>query len=133
MDTRTTSAPITKSISIPVGPIRLEGELELPENATGLVLFAHGSGSSRHSPRNQLVARALRSSGIGTLLMDLLTVDEEQSDFDTRQFRFDIELLAGRLESAWRWVSETPEAGGLPSGFFGASTGAAAALVAAAR
>jgi putative phosphoribosyl transferase len=133
MDTRTPSAPVTKSISIPVGPIRLEGELELPENASGLVLFAHGSGSSRHSPRNQLVARALRTSGIGTLLMDLLTTEEELEDFDTRQFRFDIGLLAERLENAWRWVSETPEAAALPSGFFGASTGAAAALVAAAR
>jgi putative phosphoribosyl transferase len=131
--TETPSAALVRSIRIPAGSVHLEGDLEIPEAASGLVLFAHGSGSSRHSPRNQLVARALRAAGVGTLLMDLLTIEEERDDFDTRQFRFDIGLLAERLENAWQWVSGMPETGALPTGFFGASTGAAAALVAAAR
>lgn len=124
---------ITRSVRILSGAARLEGELAIPEDATAVVLFAHGSGSSRRSHRNQLVARELREIGIGTLLLDLLSEEEEADDFETRKFRFDIELLAARLTDAWRWLSETHDAGSLPAGFFGASTGAAAALVAAAR
>lgn len=109
----------------------LEGDLVLPENAHGIVLFAHGSGSSRHSPRNRQVASMLNQAGFGTLLLDLLTPDEEDVDQFTRQHRFDIELLARRLVGAIDWLRR--EGGGpLPIGLFGASTGAAGALVAAA-
>jgi putative phosphoribosyl transferase len=110
----------------------LEGSLTLPEEAPGLVLFAHGSGSSRHSPRNRYVAEILQGAGLGTLLMDLLTRDEEAVDQFTRQFRFDIGLLADRLTGAIDWLERLPEARDLPIGLFGASTGAAAALQAAA-
>ncbi|MBI3055954.1 MAG: dienelactone hydrolase family protein [Betaproteobacteria bacterium] len=106
------------------GNVRLEGMLELPANAQGIVLFAHGSGSSRLSPRNNYVARELRAAGHGTLLLDLLTRDEDQ----TYETRFDIGLLARRLADATRWLKLHPEAGNLPLGLFGASTGAAAAL-----
>jgi len=109
------------------------GELILPPNALGLVLFAHGSGSSRHSPRNQSVARTLRAAGVGTLLFDLLTANEEQAEAHTRHLRFDIALLAERLVGATRWALEQPTVKDLPIGYFGASTGAAAALVAAAE
>jgi putative phosphoribosyl transferase len=110
----------------------LGGFLALPEKALGLVLFAHGSGSSRRSPRNRYVAEILQGAELGTLLMDLLTHDEEAVDQFTRQFRFDIELLADRLAGAIDWLGQQPEARELPIGLFGASTGAAAALRAAA-
>jgi predicted phosphoribosyltransferase/pimeloyl-ACP methyl ester carboxylesterase len=112
------------------GEGELEGELILPDNAVGLVLFAHGSGSSRRSPRNRFVARELQDSGLATLLLDLLTPEEEAEDLSTGHFRFDIPLLAKRLSDATTWASR--ELPALPVGYFGASTGAAAALVAAA-
>ena len=120
-------------VRIPRGKIELTGELKIPTGATGLVLFAHGSGSSRHSPRNQSVAGALRERGLGTLLFDLLTREEEQLEHDTRHLRFDIPMLAERLVTATKWVSEQEVARDLPLGYFGASTGAAAALVATAE
>jgi len=113
---------------IPAGTVTIEGMLEIPERAVGLVLFAHGSGSSRHSPRNNYVAGVLRQAGVGTLLMDLLT-PEEDSDYARR---FDIALLTQRLLDAARWVVSQAPTRDLPLGFFGASTGAAAALEAAA-
>jgi len=113
---------------IPAGPVTLEGMLEIPEHAVGLVLFAHGSGSSRLSPRNNYVAGVLRQAGVGTLLMDLLTPAEDR-DYDRR---FDIALLTQRLLDAARWVVSQETLHELPLGFFGASTGAAAAIEAAA-
>jgi len=113
---------------IPAGPVTIEGMLEIPERAIGLVLFAHGSGSSRHSPRNNYVAGVLRAAGVGTLLMDLLTPEEDR-DYSRR---FDIGLLTQRLLDAARWVGDQESTRDLPLGFFGASTGAAAALEAAA-
>jgi dienelactone hydrolase len=110
----------------------LEGELEVPSNAAGVVLFAHGSGSSRHSPRNQYVARALRGRGLGTLLVDLLTLAEEQVDDRTRHLRFDIGLLADRLAGLIDWLQHDAATRALRIGLFGASTGGGAALVAAA-
>src|SRR5690242_5083803 len=118
---------------IPVGGIHLEGELVLPAEAKGLVLFAHGSGSSRHSPRNQYVARVLHEAGMATLLFDLLTADEEELDAYTGHLRFDIPLLAGRLVKVTRWVEGQESTRDLNLGYFGSSTGAAAALVAAAE
>jgi putative phosphoribosyl transferase len=115
-------------VHIPAGDATIEGMLEIPERASGLVLFAHGSGSSRHSPRNNYVAGVLRQSGIGTLLMDLLTPEEDR---DYAQ-RFDIGLLTQRLLAAANWVDAQESTRDLPLGFFGASTGAAAALEAAA-
>ncbi|MBT9591248.1 MAG: alpha/beta hydrolase [Thiobacillus sp.] len=115
-------------VHIPVGTVTVEGMLEIPDHAVGLVLFAHGSGSSRHSPRNNYVAGVLRQAGVGTLLMDLLTPEEDR---DYAQ-RFDIGLLTQRLLAAARWVGEQAVTRALPLGFFGASTGAAAALEAAA-
>ena len=120
-------------ISIPLKAVALSGELSLRPNALGLVLFAHGSGSSRHSPRNQYVARILRESGLGTLLFDLLTAEEEQTEAHTRHLRFNIALLAERLVGATRWALDQDATRGLNAGYFGASTGAAAALVAAAE
>jgi pimeloyl-ACP methyl ester carboxylesterase len=111
----------------------LEGSLGLPPAARGVVAFAHGSGSSRHSPRNRFVAGALREAGLGTLLLDLLTAEEEAQDAHTRAWRFDIELLARRLIGALDWLAEFSSTRDLPLGGFGASTGAAAALVAAAE
>lgn len=113
--------------------VRLEGILSLPEDAPGIVMFAHGSGSSRHSPRNRLVAQRLQEAGLGTLLMDLLTLEEETLDQQTGQYRFDIPLLAHRLISAAEWLAQVPETSTLGMGYFGASTGAGAALMAAAR
>jgi putative phosphoribosyl transferase len=117
---------------IPAGNVMLAGELTLPKAAQSIVLFVHGSGSSRHSSRNRYVASVLNEAGIGTLLFDLLTEDEEGVDQYTRHLRFDIGLLAERLIHATHWVQANPNARGLKIGFFGASTGAAAALVAAA-
>lgn len=115
-------------VYIPAGPITIEGMLEIPDRAAGLVLFAHGSGSSRHSPRNNYVAGVLRQAGVGTLLMDLLTPEEDR-DYSRR---FDIALLTQRLLDAARWVVSQATLHDLPLGFFGASTGAAAAIEAAA-
>jgi len=113
---------------IPAGQLKLEGIIEVPDGAPGIVLFAHGSGSSRHSPRNVYVARVVREGGIGTLLFDLLTEQEAED----RENVFDIEFLARRLIAATDWVRQLDSAKGLSIGYFGASTGAAAALVAAA-
>jgi putative phosphoribosyl transferase len=121
----------SRTVSIPVGSVRLEGDLAIPRGAVGVVLFAHGSGSSRHSPRNRFVASELRKAGLATLLMDLLTADEERAEAYTRHLRFNIELLAQRLAAAAHWLAVQRETSGLPVGYFGASTGAAAALVAA--
>ena len=121
------------NIEIPAEQTILNGDLEIPSKARGIVLFAHGSGSSRRSPRNQSVARELQQGGLATLLFDLLTDREENIDRHTGHLRFDVELLAGRLLSAVESVSEVRELRNLPIGCFGASTGAAAALLAAAR
>ena len=120
-------------IRIPAGSVVLEGSLEAPEGRRGVVLFAHGSGSSRHSPRNRFVARSLRDAGLATVLIDLLTAQEEQDDATTGRLRFDIRLLADRLVGITDWLGAQPDTRGLPLGYFGASTGAAAALEAAAR
>jgi putative phosphoribosyl transferase len=119
-------------VSIPAGDSRLEGDLTVPPGARGAVLFAHGSGSSRASPRNLLVAQTLQAGGLATLLMDLLTGDEEAEDARSGLLRFDIPLLASRLVGATDWMLHHPDTRGLRLGYFGASTGAAAALVAAA-
>jgi putative phosphoribosyl transferase len=118
---------------IDTGGVTLNGELLLPPSASGLVVFAHGSGSSRHSPRNQAVARRLREAGLGTLLFDLLTAEEEQAEAYTRHLRFDISLLANRLVGVTRWLLQQRALQSLSFGYFGSSTGAAAALVAAAE
>lgn len=120
-------------ISIPLQDVTLGGELHLPSNALGLVLFAHGSGSSRRSPRNQYVARVLREARVGTLLFDLLTAEEEQAEAYTRHLRFNITFLAERLIAATRWALDRASMRDINVGYFGSSTGAAAALVAAAR
>jgi putative phosphoribosyl transferase len=120
-------------IQIPAGRAALSGNPTIPENAIALVLFAHGSGSSRHSPRNQFVARTLNRAGLGTLLFDLLTPEEEALDIYTREHRFNISLLAERLVHATKWTREEVQTRGLPIGYFGSSTGGAAALVAAAE
>nr|BFE67153.1 dienelactone hydrolase family protein [Actinoplanes digitatis] len=112
--------------------VELDGDLRLPDQAGGLVLFAHGSGSSRHSPRNRAVAEALNAGGLATLLVDLLTGAEDEDDARTRRLRFDIGLLADRLVGIIDWLRARPGTATLPIGLFGASTGAAAALVAAA-
>ncbi len=122
-----------REVSIPVGKVALEASLGLPTNPKGIVLFAHGSGSSRHSPRNRYVANVLQAAGLSTLLFDLLTHEEEAFDRRTGVLRFDIEFLANRLIGVTQWVMRNPEFRKLPVGYFGASTGAAAALVAAAR
>jgi len=111
----------------------LEGDLQLPNHAAGVVVFAHGSGSSRHSTRNRFVARELQAAGLSTLLFDLLTPEEEAVDQHTANLRFDIELLAERLVAATGWLGEDPSTSDLSVGYFGASTGAAAALVGAAN
>jgi len=123
----------TTEISIPLKGVQLEGELDLPSDAIGLVLFAHGSGSSRHSPRNQYVARVLREARLGTLLFDLLTAEEERTEAHTRHLRFNIPFLAERLVGATRWALDETTSRDIPAGYFGSSTGAAAALVAAAE
>lgn len=121
-----------QTIRVPAGPVQLEGNLEVPDGAAGVVLFAHGSGSGRHSPRNQAVAAALRADGLGTVLFDLLTPEEEAIDDRTAGLRFDIGLLAERLVEVTDWLTEGDRTNGLPVGYFGASTGGGAALVAAA-
>ena len=119
-------------VRIPAGSVTLDGNLTLPEEARAVVLFAHGSGSSRHSPRNRYVARLLNEAKLATLLIDLLTLDEEVIDARTAQLRFDIDLLAERLVDATDWLTQFPDTKHLRIGYFGASTGAAAALAAAA-
>ena len=120
-------------MAIPAGKAQLAGNLIVPDGAAGIVLFAHGSGSSRHSSRNVFVARALQNAGIATLLFDLLTGAEEEVDIYTREYRFDIPLLADRLMHATHWLDSQPGVRDLGIGYFGASTGSAAALIAAAK
>jgi len=124
---------IEREIKISAGRTSLQGTLALPERASGLVLFAHGSGSSRHSPRNCYVAQVLQQHAIGTLLFDLLSFDEESIDEITSELRFHIPFLAQRLVQATEWVMRHPDLSRVKAGYFGASTGAAAALVAAAE
>ncbi len=122
-----------REVSIALSKVTLRGMLCVPHDAEGVAIFAHGSGSSRLSPRNRYVAGELQSHGVGTLLFDLLSPEEEAFDERTRQLRFDIPLLAKRLVNVTQWVLGDSETFGLPIGYFGASTGAAAALVAAAQ
>ncbi len=119
--------------AVQIFPGGLQGDLAIPDRATGIVLFAHGSGSSRHSPRNRYVAGVLQQAGLATLLLDLLTAAEEKVDLKTAHLRFDMGLLAERLVEATDWLRREPSTRGLPIGYFGASTGAGAALVAAAE
>src|SRR5215216_1640386 len=121
------------AVQVTAEPVVLEGNLSVPEVARGVVLFAHGSGSGRHSPRNRYVAGTLREAGLATLLVDLLTSEEEEVDLRTRQLRFDIGLLAERLVGATGWLRNEPDTRNLKIGYFGASTGAGAVLVAAAE
>jgi dienelactone hydrolase len=120
---------LDQAINITSGKVELEGELKVPQGATGIVLFAHGSGSSRHSPRNQYVAQTIREAGVGTLLFDLLTREEEAIDSYTGELRFDIKFLARRLVDATNWITSRPATQHLRIGYFGSSTGAAAALI----
>jgi putative phosphoribosyl transferase len=121
------------AVRITTRDAQLQGDLELPADAAGFVVFAHGSGSSRHSPRNKFVAEIIRKANIGTLLLDLLTEDEEICDSDTGSYRFDIALLAARLIETTRWLAKQSVTRALKVGYFGASTGGGAALVAAAE
>lgn len=118
--------------TIDVGDAELKGWLEIPAHSSGIVAFAHGSGSSRFSRRNNAVAEHLRNAGLGTLLFDLLTADEDRIDSVTREYRFNIPLLCERLAGATRWLAAQSDVDGLPIGLFGSSTGAAAALIVAA-
>ncbi len=131
--TTTTTEPGGKSVIIDAGSVRLSGELDVPEQAEAIVVFCHGSGSSRQSPRNQAVAAALREGRLGTLLFDLLTAEEERAEAHTRHSRFDIPMLAKRVMAATDWLERQPIVRGRKIGYFGASTGAAAAIVAAAE
>ncbi|HKO04083.1 MAG TPA: dienelactone hydrolase family protein [Candidatus Acidoferrales bacterium] len=124
---------LDREITIAIGNTTLSATLTIPDRSKGIVLFAHGSGSSRHSRRNRYVAGVLQSSGMATLLLDLLTPDEEAVDERTAELRFDIPLLADRLVVATQWLEHTPATKDLGAAYFGASTGAAAALIAAAR
>lgn len=126
MNTRSEFSP--ESIRIEAGQVLLDGDLTLPTSPSGLVVFVHGSGSSRLSPRNRLVAKAINDQGMATLLFDLLTPDEEQVDQFTREYRFDIALLSERMVATVDWIDRQPRLQHLPLGLFGASTGAAAAL-----
>jgi putative phosphoribosyl transferase len=128
---RLRSLEIMSDVQIRAGRAVLPGNLDIPENANALVLFAHGSGSSRHSPRNQFVARTLNDVGLATLLFDLLTQEEEAIDTQTRELRFNIHLLAERLVHATKWAKQQEETRDLRIGYFGSSTGGAGALVAA--
>jgi dienelactone hydrolase len=131
MDRTLTQNPQEHLVLVTAGEVKLEGNLVIPDGATGIVLFAHGSGSSRHSPRNRYVAGVLQQAGLATLLIDLLTCAEEEIDLQTRHLRFDIGLLALRLVGATDWLTQNSDTRNLKVGYFGASTGAAAALVAA--
>src|SRR5215207_4218894 len=122
-----------REVRVSAGLVTLERNLDIPEGAQGIVLFAHGSGSGRHSPRNRYVAEVLREAGLATLLIDLLTPEEEEVDLRTRHLRFDIGLLADRLADATDWLAQEADTQELRVGYFGASTGAGAALVAAAE
>ena len=122
-----------REVEINTGEVILNGNLAIPENACGIVLFAHGSGSSRHSPRNNYVAEIIQRAGLATLLFDLLTEEEETIDLATRELRFDIGLLARRLLGATAWLAASDETKDLNVGYFGSSTGGAAALIAAAK
>ena len=122
-----------REVRVSAGPVTLEGSLGIPNGVGGVVLFAHGSGSGRHSPRNRYVAGVLREANLATLLIDLLTEDEEEVDLRTTRLRFDIGLLARRLVGATDWLVQNPDTEQLRIGYFGASTGAGAALVAAAE
>jgi pimeloyl-ACP methyl ester carboxylesterase len=134
MDSTTATRDLTlHQVRVEAGPVTLKGNLGIPRGTRGVVLFAHGSGSGRHSPRNRFVASQLRKAGLATLLIDLLTEEEEAVDQFTGQHRFDMDLLAERLVGAAEWLGQDARTAGLPVGLFGASTGAAAALVAAAR
>lgn len=124
---------VERTVQVPVSHVVLDGTLGVPPRASGVVLFAHGSGSSRFSVRNRFVARELRDAGLATFLLDLLSPREEEVDEVTRQHRFDIEMLADRLVAAIDWLGANGDTAGLPVGVFGASTGGGAALVAAAR
>ena len=124
--------PVIDAVQVPDGSARLDGDLRVPERAAGLVIFAHGSGSSRFSSRNRQVADALDRAGFATLLLDLLTRDEESIDVYSREFRFDIPRLGRRVIAATEWAHNDQRVQPLPIGYFGASTGAAAALIAAA-
>ncbi|MFI9821492.1 dienelactone hydrolase family protein [Streptomyces sp. NPDC052013] len=124
---------LSETVTVPSGTVALPGDLVVPDEVRGMVLFAHGSGSSRFSPRNRAVAAELHRAGFGTLLLDLLTEDEERDDLVTARHRFDIGLLARRLAETVDYVEQRPDTADLPVGLFGASTGAAAALVAAAE
>ena len=129
----TTASTTVRELSIAAGGVTLQGLLRAPRDERGIVLFAHGSGSSRFSPRNTYVANVLCDAGFATLLFDLLTAEEEEIDVVTAELRFDIPLLTERLVAATRWLLEQPHLQDLPIGYFGSSTGAAAALAAAAR
>jgi putative phosphoribosyl transferase len=122
-----------REVRVSAGPVTLDGNLGIPDETRGIVLFAHGSGSGRHSPRNRYVAQALRGAGLATLLIDLLTPEEEEVDLQTRHLRFDVGLLAERLVGVTDWLVQDPRTHNLCVGYFGASTGAGAALVAAAE
>ncbi|MBW3625763.1 MAG: dienelactone hydrolase family protein [Armatimonadetes bacterium] len=123
--------PEEQVVTVPTAGVTLEGSLGVPENAQGVVLFAHGSGSSRHSSRNRFVASQLRHARLATLLIDLLTTDEEREDLQTRHLRFDLPFLARRLADATDWLGQHPDTQDLSVGVFGASTGGGAALIAA--
>jgi putative phosphoribosyl transferase len=133
MEKAQTQPVATQEVRVTTAGVELEGTLAVPKDAQGVVLFAHGSGSSRHSPRNQYVARVLRQSGIGTLLIDLMTTEEESVDQYTRHLCFDIEMLAQRLIGVTDWLRQPPLTRNLAIGYFGASTGAGAALMAVAE
>jgi len=124
---------IERTVSVPAASVTLQGTLGVPNRAAAIILFAHGSGSSRFSQRNRFVARVLREAELGTLLLDLLSPEEDRIDEVTRHHRFDIGMLADRLVAAIDWLADQPDTSGLPLGLFGASTGGGAALVAATK
>lgn len=131
MTTSPRASGIQTAVTIRAGAAHLQGDMTIPQGATGIVVFAHGSGSGRHSPRNRFVAGELQEAGLATLLFDLLTMEEERIDDRTREYRFDIALLAERLVQVTDWLTTADDTRGLHVGYFGASTGAGAALVAA--
>ena len=126
-------APVIREVRIPSGDVSLYGDLVLPSGFFGVVLFVHGSGSGRHSARNRQVAQKLQQADMATLLFDLLTAQEEQVDLHTREHRFDISLLTRRIQDATTWAMAQPDLQHVPVGYFGASTGSAAAIIAAGR